>query len=430
MTKAIHTKLCNELLELQEFKSSALKVISGFSSELKLEVDEYINRFQFTFLQSCRTIQIELETAAQVLYTNNVKSAVLDLFSECKEPDSIKKISLIQKKFELPELSLKPVLKNSLFSNIKILVSAQADSDFLIRRTASLSTDPLLNSSLEPLHRTQSLIATPYTAGKFKVLHFSKPISDTLYSIFPFSNKIFSFNVKEGTRSEITLESVKFPSKSAWTLTKDGKLVITGGFDETAKKNAISVSFHNNRAEEYSKMLTARFNHAQITVDNHIYVFGGMNKSSLQECEKFNLDTKKWSKFAFLNVGREFPSAVYHCGKIFVGGGNGIESLESCALNSKKFEILMVRLPSPGRINVFFIESCAMILQKDKVLSIDLKSNTYKQLGSVSESNLWTSSEYLFNGDQVFWVSDGRLVSFDSGSLVLRLGLAIGSTCV
>lgn len=421
MTKAIHKKICNELLELQEFKNSALKVISGFSSELKIEIDNYVNKFKFEFLQSCRGIQIELETAAQVLYTNNIKNNVLGLFGQCKDLDDVGKISIICKKFELPELSIKPVLENSLFSEIKILVMENTNNDFFARKSTIFNPEIPSNNSEAHLHRSQSLIQTPNLVGKFKVLDFSKPIADTLYSIFPFSNKIFSFNIKENTKSEVLLDSIKFPSKSAWTLTKDGKLIITGGFDESAKKSTISVSFHNNRAQEYPKMLTPRFNHAQITIDNHIYVFGGMNKSSLQECEKFNLDSKKWSKFASLNVGREFPSVAHHYGKIYVVGGNGIQSIESCTLNSKKFDILLVRLPLPGKVNIFFIETNALILQKEKVLDFNLKNNTYKLLGQVPENNLWTSSEYLFNNDQVFWVSDGKLVSFDSQNIILNI---------
>lgn len=421
MTKAIHKKICNELLELQEFKNSALKVISGFSSELKIEIDNYVNKFKFEFLQSCRGIQIELETAAQVLYTNNIKNHVLALFEQCKGLDDVGKINIVHKKFELPELSIKNVLENSLFSEIKILVTDKANNDFLVRKSTIFNSDSPSNHIESHLHRSHSLIQAPSHISKFKVLDFSKPIADTLYSIFPFSSKIFSFNIKESSKSEILLDATKFPSKSAWTLTKDGKLIITGGFDESAKKSTISVSFHNNRAEEYPKMSTPRFNHAQLTVDNHIYVFGGMNKSSLQECEKLNLDSKKWTKFASLNVGREFPAAAYHYGKIYVVGGNGIQSIESCTLNSKKFDILLVRLPLPGRVNVFFVGNDALILQKDKIWNFNLNSNVYRQVGQAPESNLWTSSEYLFNSHQVCWVADGKLVSFDSQKLILNI---------
>ena len=419
ITKAIHKKIVNELLELQEFKTSSLKVISGFSSELKQEIDEYINRFNLNFLQACRKIQIDLMTATQVLYTTSVKSHILELFTGVQNIEDINKVKIISKEFDLPVLSIKSHLENSLSFNLNVeFQSNPEDKSFFMQRTLPVSS---LDDSRKSFVRTSSSLGLPSPASKFRVLDFSKPISDTLYSVFPFSNKIFSYNIKDESKSEILLEGPKFPSKTAWSLTKDGRLIITGGFDELPRKTCYNVSFHNNRCEEQGKMAVGRYNHCQLTIDNHVYVFGGMNKSAVQECEKFSLDTKKWTKFANLNVGRECPSGIYYLGKVYISGGNGIESIEVCQLNSKKFELLRIRLPMPGRVNSFFMDNQTFMLVRDKVIVMDFNTNTYKIVGRINESSVWTSSDYLISEGLVFWVAEGRLVTFHVKDLTFRL---------
>jgi hypothetical protein len=418
LTKAIHKKLLNELLELQEFRSSSQKVITGFSNELKREIDDYINKFNLNFLQACRKLQTDLETATQVLYTSSLRCPIVDLFEGIERVEDIYKVHVLTKSFELPVLTIKSFLQDALNFEVKIADGpVNGDSGFFRAKSMSFVSQ---EENRKSLLRTSSFLGVS-PAAKFKVLDFSRPISDTLYSVFPFSNKIFSFNIKDQSKAEISLENVKFPSKTACSLAKDGKLLVTGGFDESVRKTCFSISFHNSRCEELPKLNSARFNHSQLTIENQIFVFGGVSKSSVLECEKLSLDSKKWSKFANLNVGRECPASAYHLGKVFVCGGNGIESIESASTTAKKFDLLMIRLPFPGRVNVFFVDRQAMLLVRDKAISMEFHNNTYKNIGNLNENCQWTSSDYLINEGEVFWISEGRLVSLSLKDLTMKI---------
>ena len=76
-------------------------------------------------------------------------------------------------------------------------------------------------------------------------------------------------------------------------MTEDGKLIMTGGFDESVKKTTFIYSSYERKTESMPKMLTAKYNHAQISVGSYVYIIGGIGACPLKECEKYNLHKRE-----------------------------------------------------------------------------------------------------------------------------------------
>jgi hypothetical protein len=96
-----------------------------------------------------------------------------------------------------------------------------------------------------------------------------------------------------------------------------------------------------------------------------------------------------------------------------VAGGNGIETIEYANVAKEKFELLMLRLPGPGRCNMFLYESHIFIIHKGKYITISLPSHAYSQIGQSKEHNYWTSSDYLINEGHIYWSASGQFIHFD-----------------
>jgi hypothetical protein len=86
---------------------------------------------------------------------------------------------------------------------------------------------------------------------------------------------------------------------------------------------------HNNKNNTYPSsflpnMLTARYSHASVICNNHIYVMGGFdtNHESLTSVERLNIhNPTEWERVGNMNYARGGLAAVSHGDTIFVFGG-------------------------------------------------------------------------------------------------------------
>ena len=420
LIKNIQNKLNNEILELTEFKNSFQQILSGFSTSLKQEIDNYIQQLNKNFNDSYQDVLNQLQIAYSCLLTIGVKNNILELFAGCETIEDVKDIGIINKSISLPILSIKENLKNSISFELSLFTNGFESYTSKSNSSSSRNSSNmfLLRNSFQSVNELRERFAenAPKIEGnstnKFRVLNFTKPINETIYFLQPFTSKISCYNIKENLINEISINSYRFPTKAAWCMNKDGKLIFTGGFDELARKSCFEISINERKCEEIGKMNTARFNHSQISVDNSVYVIGGMQKTPLNECESYSFEKKKWIKFGKLNVAREFPAVCHLLGKIYVAGGNGIETIECSMVTKGKFELLFLRLPGPGRCNMFTKDGQIMILHKGKQISIAMPNLAYKQIGETVNGNFWTCSEYIMYEKNAYWVSEGEFFSF------------------
>lgn len=410
LTEAIRSRLTNEILELEEFRRSFTGSLTSFLNSLRKEIDDFGEKITLDFMQKYRQILTEIQQACSCLYTNNVKNEIVEYFSECCNKEDVKKIKFTKKNISLPILTLKEQLSKCM--DFDILIGNFTKDELSQRPLIDLRASPENDESSEKILRAQSFIG-PVSNNRFRVLNVPRPVFHTVHTVISYTGKILSYEVKQKIVSEIVFDRVKFPSKAAWSLTKDGRLIITGGYDDDAKKNAFSVMLFERKYEEISKLNTARYNHSQLTVDQNVYIIGGANRKSIAECERYSLEKKKWFKFGSLVVARECPSIACVLGKIYVAGGNGIETIECANLAKEKFELLMLRLPGPGRCNLFCYENQLFVIHKGKYITISIPSHMYAQVGQSKEHNYWTPAEYLVSEGHVYWSSFGQFINFD-----------------
>lgn len=412
LTKLIYTKLANEVLQLNEFKSCFQDMLAGFTLSLKREIDEYSEKVNAKFMKNYQETLTQLQTSISCLLAKGMHNQILDLFKGCNDQKDVKNTVVLKTNISYPTLSITEGLKSSI--HYEIFLSTTSFEDILNKKNRHgqmYLKSSHANPPIEQVLRTSSL--SLQSNNKFRILGFSRPIHETIYFIQPFSSKISFYNIKEETINEFLIDSQKFPSKAGWSLSKDGKLILTGGFDESAKKTSFAILVNEKRIEELGKMITARFNHGQITIDHSVFVIGGMDKKAISDCEYFSTDKKKWMKFASLVVAREHPAVCHLLGKIYVAGGNGIATIECAQLNREKFELLLLRLPGPGKCNMLAKDNQILILYKGKFVSITLPNLAYKEFGAIENTCLWTCSENVIYDKKAYWVADGIFVSFD-----------------
>ena len=413
LTRSIQSKLANEILELTEFKTSFQDILTGFTTSLKKDIDDYSLILNTSFMQTYQDTLTQLQTAVSCLLAQDVPNMILDLFAACTSPEDIKNTTIIRKSLTLPMLSIREDLKTSISYDIT-LVSDQFDPVKAKRHShAHHSTFHENTFNPSPMTLRTGSVSVPSSPNKFRVLGFSRPINETIYYVEPFSSRVSFYNIKEETFNEFTIDSARFPNKAAWSLSKDGRLILSGGFNEAAKREAYAISVNERRCETLPSMITRRFNHAQVTVDSSIFVFGGMDKKPLSECEYYSTEKKRWNKYGSLVVSREHPSACHFLGKLYVAGGNGIESLECSQIAREKFELLSLRLPGPGRCNMFVVANQILILHRGIYISITLPNMVYKQIGDIEQNSYWTCSEKVIFDKKIYWVSDGNFIVFD-----------------
>lgn len=410
LTEAIRSRLSNEILELEEFRRYFTGSLTSFINSLRREIDAFGETITLSFMQKYRQVLTELQQACSCLYTNNVKNSIVEYFSECCSQEDISKVKIMKKNLNLPVLSIKAQLDKSMSFEVEL---GNFSKENLMLRNSNNIKNPIEN--LESNVRTTKALSViePINTNRFRVLNVPRPVFNTIYNIVSYTGKLISYEVKHKIISDIIFDRVKFPSKSAWSLTKDGKLIVTGGYDDDAKKNAFIIMLYEKKCDEITKMNVSRFNHAQVTADTNVFVIGGANRNAIKDCERYSLEKKKWFKFGSLVVARECPSATYVNGRIYVAGGNGIETIEYANVAKEKFELLMLRLPGPGRCNMFLYESHIFIIHKEKYITISLPSHEYSQIGQSKEHNFWTSSDYLVNEGHIYWSASGQFIHFD-----------------
>jgi Kelch motif len=415
LTIAIQNRLANEILELEEFKGYCEKIIANFVDSLKNEIDKYYYEINKSLMNKYQTTLNQLKTASSCLLTRDVENKILELFSGCSLPGDVKNVEILAKNFSSNDFSILPQLSQSISIDINLKTfeswaNSESISSFKINQSFSSVFQP--NNPYEIFNRSVSVASE--NPLKFRVLSYSKPGSETLCCVYSFSNKISLLNIQKEEFSDFAIQSMKFPSKAAWSLSKDGKLIITGGFSEFPKKNVFSVNIYEKKCQEISKMINPRFNHAQVSIENNIFVIGGINKNPIKECERYSQDKRKWNKFGSLVVPREFPSACHMLGKIYVAGGNGIETIECAAIAREKFELIHLRLPGPGKCNIFTYEGQILLLCKQVLASISVPALIYKQIGETNENLFWSSSEYISYNKKIYWVSNEQFINFNT----------------
>ena len=106
----------------------------------------------------------------------------------------------------------------------------------------------------------------------------------------------YKFEVKSNKWTKVA-DLQKDRSRSACTVF-EGKIVVTGGFNERKLKSVELYDHHVNTWKFLSDMIKARCNHSAVSISNKVFMIGGNSDHS----EVFDSVTRKSQLFYFVKV--------------------------------------------------------------------------------------------------------------------------------
>jgi len=202
-----------------------------------------------------------------------------------------------------------------------------------------------------------------------------------LYHFLEGINKLLYFQVPETIKEnaswafkEIELESFEVPNRHASIVTPKARLFICGGDKRNGNKNEYSqalleIDLQKNLPIERSSMTIRRRNHGICYNAGYIYVIGGYNRGGyLKSCERYNIETDKWSVIEDFNSPGMCSMGVcsYDNKMIYKFGGEleGLKSsncIERYNVAKNKWELLDVKPKRESEFRLGWNPGCLQI---------------------------------------------------------------------
>ncbi|CAG9313897.1 unnamed protein product [Blepharisma stoltei] len=231
-----------------------------------------------------------------------------------------------------------------------------------------------------------------------------KIISAMLYCFIPGVKFLTTFNTSIEEFSKINIKSRDVGlDGSAWTITPDGLIVITGGLQISPKRSTWIFNVVSQDLTIGPAMKNPRFNHAILNIGEFVYVFGGFNNGTLKECERLNVSQRTWQKIANLNTPRESCSAAFIKGNIYIAGG--ADTIEAYNIAGNRFSQLKIKIPDSLRCFMFPIDNQLIIFHGKKITKVDpFNPQNIEDIKDLPEEDWWSPASYVLNEKSVFFI--------------------------
>jgi hypothetical protein len=452
---SIISRLKNEVLSIEEFKKIAFQQISESLNAIRDEVDKFTENFLKNLEGLCARASEELRAGLALSKLSlNMNHPVLDLFKHCRTAEDVKNVQVVVKDLSFEPVNVLKLLQNHV--KLEFLIKKDNSRSFPVKSPAE--TNGFLNKSVVMRHASDISLASVNSANdSFSSLFTSSAASPeiiesqysrlfnrqvfpepekfslemelqervllkidksqlseykpaTLYKISAFSDEISGICLDTLQKNVAFTHQERLFPKSAWCISEDDKLFITGGFDGTARKSVVVFNLKSNKNEKVMFMNQPRFNHSAVSCGKNVYVFAGFCGKPLKNCEKFCLVKKNWKKIGNLAVAREKCAVCVHFNLIYIFGGNGVESVEMYSPYKKKFILLSMRLSSPGKCVAFGYDDKIFILQKDRVFLAETPKNCIKEIDKIKNGEWWTPCEPFVTTDFAYFFYGEELV--------------------
>jgi Galactose oxidase, central domain len=456
VVNSIKSKLQNEALKIEEFKRISLQTIEDYIQSLEKEITQASQRLMTNVEEMCAKAEQDLRDALSLSKLSlNVNHPILDMFKACKSVEDVKNVQIVHKfikcdKFNFGEIIKKytcfeiEINKDFKSRNWPLKSPAELVKQDLVKRSSTSNEDKLLFSqndlakslnksyvfsNYEPIFEEKSyskIWTTSETYSSNNKIYMEmelqernktdsreikepikpfeyNPVVPCIYKFQPNTQIIQSMALYSQVFNEIAVPNVKFSPKASWSITEDEKIVYSGGFDGSPKNFTLLFNLRTNKAEKAGNMAYARYNHSLISCGKYIFAIGGINSKLVKECEKFSLERKEWSKAGNLMVGRECPGTCYHSNRIFICGGNSVESFEIFNLSNNKFSFITLRLLNPGKCCLFPYDNSIYILQQDKLYKYETNKVDFSLVNTVENKEWWSPCEAQVTTSEIFF---------------------------
>lgn len=456
LKSAIHSKLSNELLELEEFRKICLQKISEVLQSAEKQLLEIFEKIMNDVSDGVDNVHRELRTALGTLkLPESYPNAILSFFEGCKSVDEIRELSILHKSLELKYLNIESVVKECICFQLQTFSApgkkefetecrnrsssghartytllSDKDSmyseDFLtVKRFQSIKTQntktqrsitPSKAPRANPNVEIELTINNPATAqvDLLKKIEIKKNLLvPVLVYFYPNTNKFALYNVNDSVLNTIDVSTHFFLDRSAWSTCEGGRIVQTGGYDTAPRGDTFIYNLIKGSVEKAGHLNIKRYNHSQISLADYVYVIGGINKSALKSVERLNLLDFKWKTVGKLNIARSNPACCSHNNKLYIIGGEETKSVEQFNTISKKFTLLSLLLPSISKWGVFSYDEHIILLRSCAIYEWDGTSSSIKRVGEI-ENREWVIQGESYNmKDEIYFVSQQILYRYE-----------------
>jgi Kelch motif len=224
----------------------------------------------------------------------------------------------------------------------------------VVRPKHNLEVQKLIKASLE-LH--------------IKVYPESKPIP--LVYLKPNSSSIYWMNCLNKKLEKIESPDMVFSMYYSWCALPDFSVFFSGGCSKVSINSEAFVMQPNSANRiQHPPMITGRYMHGMVHLNNFIYVFGGTTANgNTKLCEKFSIKDSVWENIGNLNSAKVKATVCTLKNKIYIGDENDIEVYNT---DDNTFKVLSVF----NKIHYMIIaplESSLFIFRKDSLYEVTLE---------------------------------------------------------
>jgi hypothetical protein len=178
-----------------------------------------------------------------------------------------------------------------------------------------------------------------------------KPL-EFIYSYNRDTDQLHRTSLVTGEQATYHVPTHQFKQGSCWSEVPSGGLIITGG-GRVVVNEVVGIDTRREFAVvQLAPMLTPRIAHAAVPHTQHLYVLGGWNNRILSECERYVSAENRWDALPPLPRACCITSGVVVERSLYALGGYGglsLDLVQKLSLEGLTWELLQVRLPTPGQ---------------------------------------------------------------------------------
>lgn len=402
------TKIAHTLLPLQAFPFIQTKGEEKKFFERMRVLDELVSRVTHRLERLITTKEeglLQMQLAAEELK----RLVDEEIGKRCEE---------IKRESEKREVELKQ-LRNSLE---KIRYAREYDindiSAQLIKDTQlaeQLLLDPLdFSLNTEPIMQQIPLIAN-FHFREIERVNKSLPYYDYLDS------KLKIFRPKDEFPESILISRGILRSASI-CLIPDGSIFISGGrLKETSSKESgmLDASYNYIPLEE---MKSSRDSAAMVYYQKEVFIFGGWDharQSSIESCEKFNLERRQWDEIASMRYPRSNLTGLVSGDAIYLAGYGSNTIVRYDPFEDIYIE-LSISLPYSAPTRMLPSEDGLIILQSDQLVYIKLDTEVITKQVTVPYRNWWGNCDPIIEEGRIYFLEHNQVWSLNLTSSAIN----------
>ena len=383
--KCAKERMQAELGSVDKFVNQSIKGVREFCSKLKSDIDRECQEIESNIVNLCESYKTKISSSA----------LILEYIKSYSSKETIEKLDISNYFFSLGSVNISQMLKTAVKCDISMIQSEKSCEILLSQASSELEASPSIESP--QFRRSRTRVSTKIN---------KKGSTSSIYS----SSEGFlnAYNIQIGEFSCTELEIDKL---AVCTVTPEGSVAITGGFSSSA---AYIFNTSTKLIQEVENMLSSRYHHAAVSLGDFVYVIGGRDTHPIKNCERFDLVHNNWQRIGELTTAREKHSACVYRGRIFVAGGDGMDTIEVYNTVLNKFTVLRTTLSAPGCCLMFAVEDFIIIFHERTVSTFDPAKFTCQHYSNLDEDDWYVNSNICVIGKLAYFIRHGLVYQYDT----------------